>query len=173
LWERGSIHERKYVEHLTKAGLEVVRIDGIDVTDEAARETLAAMNRGTQVIVQGALSYQVWGGRADVLRRVEIPSAIGDWSYEVIDTKLARETKAGAVLQLCLYSDLLTEAQGIAPEYMYVVAPWSDHEPQAFRFADYAAYFRKVKRGLVTALEEQELEETYRQAYARRQRRLP
>ena len=24
LWERGSIHEQNYIEHLTKAGLEVV-----------------------------------------------------------------------------------------------------------------------------------------------------
>ncbi len=161
LWERGSVHERNYVEHLTKTGLEVVRIGGVDVTDETVSETLAAMKRGTQVIVQGSLSYQVWGGRANILRRVEIPSAIGDWSYEAIDTKLARETSAGTVLQLCLYSELLTEAQGIAPEYMYVVAPWSEFEPQQYRFADYAAYFRKVKRGLLTALAEQETEETY------------
>ncbi|MEK7691192.1 MAG: TM0106 family RecB-like putative nuclease, partial [Bdellovibrionota bacterium] len=161
LWERGSVHERNYVEHLTKAGLEVVRIDGVDITDNAVSETLAAMKKGAQIIVQGALSYQAWGGRVDILRRIEIPSAIGHWSYEVIDTKLARETKAGTVLQLCLYSDLLAEAQGMAPEYMYVVAPWSEFEPQQYRFADFSAYFRKVKRSLLTSLTEQETEETY------------
>ncbi len=161
LWERGSVHEQNYVEHLENAGLEVVRIHGVDVTDEAVSETLTAMRHGTPVIVQGALSYHGWGGRADILRRVEVPSAIGDWSYEVIDTKLARETRAGTVLQLCLYTELLTEAQGIAPEYMYVVAPWSDFEPQQYRFADYAAYFRKVKHGLREALANQETEETY------------
>ena len=149
LWERGAIHEQNYVEHLTEEGLEVVRIDGIEVTAEAAAETLAAMKKGSPVIVQGALSHQGWVGRADILRRVEVPSALGAWSYEPIDTKLARETKAGTVLQLCLYSDLLTQAQGATPEYMYVVAPWSDFEPQQYRFADYAAYFRKVKRGLL------------------------
>jgi uncharacterized protein len=31
---------------------------------------------------------------------VETPSALGVWSYEVIDTKLARETKGGTILQL-------------------------------------------------------------------------
>ena len=41
------------------------------------------------------------------MRRVETPSALGPWSYEVIDTKLARETKGNTVLQLSLYSDLL------------------------------------------------------------------
>ena len=53
------------------------------------RQTLAAMNRGAQVIVQGALSHDHWIGRADILRRIETPSDIGNWSYEVVDTKLA------------------------------------------------------------------------------------
>ena len=106
LWDRGSIHEQNYVEHLTKAGLEVVRIDGFDVSSEAVGATIGAMRRGAQIIAQGAFSHQGWIGRADILRRIEVPSRLGAWSYEAIDTKLARETKAGAVLQLCLYSDL-------------------------------------------------------------------
>ena len=161
LWEQGFVHEQNYVEHLTKDGMEFVRIEGIEVTDEAVSQTLAAMKRGARVIVQGALSHDSWVGRADILRRIEVPSAIGNWSYEVIDTKLARETKAGTVLQLCLYSDLLTEAQGLEPEYMYVVAPWSDFEPQQYRFADYAAYFRKVKHGLSAALAKRDTVGTY------------
>jgi predicted RecB family nuclease len=64
------------------------------------------------------------------------------------------------VLQLCLYSDLLSQTQGALPENMHVVAPWSDFQPRTYRFADYAAYFRKVKRGLLAALE-REREETY------------
>src|SRR5215471_1327613 len=161
LWDRGAAHEQSYVEHLTQAGLEVVRIDGAHITDKAVSETLAAIKEGAQVIAQGALAHQGWVGRADILRRVEVPSAIGEWSYEPIETKLARETKAGAVLQLCLYSDLLTQVQGVAPAHMYVVAPWSDFEPRCYRFADYAAYFRKVKRGLLAALAEKEPEKTY------------
>ena len=161
LSERGAAHEQDYIEHLTKAGLDVARIDGVEVTNEAAAETLAAMRRGIPVIVQGALSDQGWNGRADILRRVEVPSAWGGWSYEAIDTKLARETKAGTILQLCLYSDLLATAQDLAPEYMYVVAPWLEFEPQQYRFADYAAYFRKVKRALLTAMLEPAADDTY------------
>jgi hypothetical protein len=36
---------------------------------------------------------------------------------------------------------------------MYVIAPWSEFEPQQYRFADCAAYF-KVKRALLTAMVE-------------------
>jgi predicted RecB family nuclease len=152
LRERGAIHERNYIEHLAKAGLEAVRIEGIEVTGAAVSETLAAMKTGVPVIVQGALANDGWVGRADILRRVEKPSAISEWSYEPVDTKLARETRAGSVLQLCLYADLLTEMQGLAPEYMCVVVPWSDFEPQHYRYADYAAYYRKAKRGMLTSL---------------------
>jgi uncharacterized protein len=161
LWERGLIHEQSYVEHLTKAGLEVVRIDGIEVTSAAVADTVAAMKKGVPVIVQGALAHGGWVGRADILRRVELPSALGGWSYEAVDTKLARETKAGAVLQLCLYSDLIKEVQGLSPEYMSVVVPWSDFEPQQYRFADYAAYFRRVRWELLQSLSKAEAEPTY------------
>ena len=116
LSERGAAHEQNYVEHLKAERVWTsIRIDGVEVTHEAVAETLAGMRSGVPVIVQGALSHQGWIGRADILRRVEVPSALGGWSYEAIDTKLARETKAGAVLQLCLYSDLLTASAGSCP----------------------------------------------------------
>lgn len=155
LSKRGSAHEQSYIEHLRSAdGIEVARIEGVEVTESAVAETLAAMRRGSPVVVQGALSNENWLGRADILRRVDTrPSNFGSWSYEVIDTKLSRETKAGAVLQLCLYSDLLSRTQGTTPEHMYVVAPWSDFIPQRYRFADYSAYFRKVKQALGASME--------------------
>jgi predicted RecB family nuclease len=152
LAQRGSAHEQGYIDHLVASGLDVVRIEGRDVSDGAVADTLAAMRQGTAVIVQAALLHRGWGGRADILRRVEKPSAMGAWSYEPTDTKLASETKAGTVLQLCVYADLLAESQELAPEYMYVVAPWTDFQPQRYRFADYAAYFRKVKCALVKAM---------------------
>jgi predicted RecB family nuclease len=161
LSERGVAHERRYVEHLTAVGLEVIRIDGIEVTDAAVGATHAAMRCGIPVIVQAALAHAGWNGRADILRRVELPSALGGWSYEPIDTKLARETKAGTILQLCLYADLLTAMQGLSPEHMYVVAPWSDFEPQQYRFADYAAYFRKVQHALQCAMAVAPAADTY------------
>ena len=57
-------HEQNYVEHLEKAGLEVVRIGGVEVTNAAIANTLAAMHRGVPVIVQAAMAHQGWKGRA-------------------------------------------------------------------------------------------------------------
>ncbi len=151
LRERGLRHEEAFVEHLLAQGLSAIAIAGLDITVDAARETLEAMASGTDVIVQAALKHGRWSGRADVLRRIEKPSNLGPWSYEIIDTKLARETKAGSVLQLCLYAHLLEQAQGVAPEFLYVVAPWSEFEPQQFQYADYAAFFRKTKQAAENA----------------------
>jgi uncharacterized protein len=161
LWERGTIHEKNYVAHLEDAGFEITKFDGIDITDDAASQTIDAMKSGAQIIIQGAFINSGWSGRTDILRRVEVPSSLGSWSYEVIDTKLARETKGGTVLQLCLYSDLLTHAQGIAPEFMYVVSPWADFAPQQYRVADYSAYYRRVKTSLEQSLSIQENKEIY------------
>ena len=87
----------------------------------------------------------IWYGRADFLRRVEKPSALGDWSYEVVETKLARSTKARAIIQLCFYSELVGEIQGVLPDYMHVVLG-GGAQPEKFPVQRYLAYFRKIRR---------------------------
>jgi predicted RecB family nuclease len=139
LAERGARHEQDYVGHLKANGLSVTAVDGVGVDSSVVTQTLEAMKAGAQVIVQGALQAGHWSGRADILRRVENPSDLGTWSYEVVDTKLARETKGSTVLQICLYSELLAAAQKRVPEFAYVVTPGSDFQPEAFRITDYAA----------------------------------
>jgi predicted RecB family nuclease len=152
LRERGARHEREYIEHLQAQGRDVVTIAGVSPDEAAAQLTIEAMRAGAQVIVQAALRGDGFVGRADVLLRIERPSSLGSWSYEVVDTKLARETKGGTILQLSLYSDLVGAAQALVPELMHVVAPWSGFEPQSYRTADYAAYFRKSQLSLRTAV---------------------
>ena len=127
----------------------------------AVTATTEAMRLGREVIVQGALLADGWGGRPDVLLRVDTPSALGSWSYEVVDTKLSRETKGGTVLQLSLYSDLVGRIQGITPQWSYVIAPWSDYQPQPFRTDDFAAYYRRVKASLERAVKSDQPVQVY------------
>ena len=152
LAERGAQHERGFVEHLKADGITVTLIDGIGIDSAAVTSTLRAMGRGDPVIVQGALQAGRWHGRADVLRRIEKPSRFGDWSYEVTDTKLARETKGNTVLQICLYSDMLSEMQETDPASAYVVTPGTNYVPEEYRIADYAAYYRHVRKSLERAV---------------------
>ncbi len=85
--------------------------------------------------------------------KVPRPSGLGSWSYEVTDAKLATETRAGTVLQLCVYSELVAAIQGDKPEHAHVVAPHHDFKPEPYRLADYEAYYRLVKRRLEAALD--------------------
>ena len=153
LQERGLAHETAYVESLRTQGLSIVRVPNDLPAQEAFDQTCAAMREGHDVIVQATLLGDGWMGRADVLRRVEAPAAEpGDYSYEVLDTKLARETRGRTVLQLCLYSDLLAGIQGRLPERMHVVPPGTDFQPETFRVDDYMAYYRLVRRRLEEAV---------------------
>tara|TARA_R110002033_G_scaffold170978_1_gene215093 strand:+ start:6230 stop:9628 length:3399 start_codon:yes stop_codon:yes gene_type:complete len=161
LWERGIKHEHDYVDHLASLGLQVVRINGVEVTDEAVAATIEAMTSGADVIVQGALRSGSWVGRADILRKVVAPSGLGAWSYEAVDTKLARETKGGTVLQLCLYSELIGDIQGLMPEFAHVVPPWSEFVPERYRLADFGAYYRQVKGGMAASFASRDPQETY------------
>jgi uncharacterized protein len=158
---RGAQHEEGFVEHLRAQGFGITIIEGIGIQDDAIAQTRDAMRRGDSIIVQGAFRVNGWVGRTDVLRRIEEPSKLGAWSYEVIDTKLARETKAGTVLQLCLYAALLEATQGRPPGHCYVVAPWSEYEPQIYRMDDYAAYYRRVRQALELAVSLGEAAQTY------------
>jgi predicted RecB family nuclease len=146
LRERGQEHENAYVATLSAEGLRVkdlTRPDGASRKDDgvAVGETLAAIREGWDVIVQAALGDGGTFGYADVLRRVPGESALGDWHYEVHDTKLATETKGGTILQLCAYTDLIEALQGRRPEHFVVVTPEATHR---YRFEDFAAFYRLV-----------------------------
>jgi predicted RecB family nuclease len=152
LQQHGLEHEHNYLDHLESLGFAISDLREIDAEERAIKETLAAMRSGAQVIAQATLRNGQWFGRADILRRVEKPSALGPWSYEVTDCKLSSETKAGTILQLSLYSELLEQAQCVAPEFMYVVPRTQHFEHETYRVLDYAAFFRQVKTRLEQAI---------------------
>jgi predicted RecB family nuclease len=152
--ERGERHEREYLAHLSAQGLTVANLRNISPKEEnkLLEETMALMERGVDVIAQGALSDGEWFGRPDVLARVATPSKRWAWSYEVADTKLAKETKATTILQLSLYSELLEKIQGTKPESLWVVPPGEGFEGEKYRVSEYEAYYRYVKGRLTEAI---------------------
>jgi predicted RecB family nuclease len=152
LRQRGLEHERAYLAHLEGQGRRITRLDEEEESRRGLERTVAAMYAGADVIAQATLAGGRWLGRADVLLRVERPSGLGAWSYEALDTKLSRETKAGALLQLCLYSDLLRAIQGVSPERMHVVPRRPDFPLDTYRVEDYLAYYRLVRRRLEGAV---------------------
>jgi predicted RecB family nuclease len=153
LRQRGEAHERRYVEALRASGRAVTDLTAAKATTrpEALAATRDAMRSGADILVQAALGDDAWFGYADVLARVEVPSALGPWSYEVHDTKLARVTRGGAILQLCAYTELVGAAQSRTPDAFRVVTPAGT---EVFRTSDFSAYYRAVKTRLLGTLDD-------------------
>lgn len=152
--QRGREHEARFLSELATDGVRVFEItadEEVPVSERIARgreATLGAMRAGADVIYQAVLFNGRGLGYADFLRRVERPSELGGWSYEVWDTKLARHAKASAVLQLCIYSDLLGAVQGRVPDEMHLALGGVARETVSLRVTDYSAYYRSVVREL-------------------------
>lgn len=153
LQRQGDEHELAFLEKIKASGRRVVEIpkDGISLED-SVRLTHEAMRDGPDVIFQGALLDGAWGGYSDFLERVERPSDLGAWSYEVVDTKLKRKPDPKHVLQLCLYSDLLAKVQGVAPEAAHLQL--GDGTRFTVRLAEVSSYARHARRMLEAFLVE-------------------
>ena len=106
--DKGLAHEASYVNKLQSTNLSFIDISKVGASnEEKAQATLTAMKNGIQIIFQATFLDDQFLGYADFLRRIETPSSLGSYSYEVLDTKLSLSVKAKFVIQLAFYSDFL------------------------------------------------------------------
>ena len=144
LQQHGDRHEMAHLQRLEAEGKDVIRIETEDLPfEESLKATREALAVGPDIIFQAALDDGMWGGYADFLERVPIPSDLGPFSYEVADTKLKRKPVPGHVLQLVLYSDLLAAIQGHAPEQAHIQL--GTGERVSFRLSEYSEYARLAR----------------------------
>ncbi len=141
---QGIAHEKAWVERLIADRKDVFTVDA---TRDPAAITLAAMREGRQVVYQGRLVRKPFAGFADFLERTEGDSALGDFHYEICDTKLARSTKPYFLLQLCAYAEMLEEVQGRLPEHIHVVL--GTGERKSYPTNDVYFYYLTVKQAFL------------------------
>ena len=150
--KRGDAHEQAQLARLSAecGGHVDLTPDEFPRTTEeleaAAARTTAAMESGEGLIYQAFLYDGRWQGRADFLRRVPAPSALGDFSYEVLDTKLARRVKPHFVHQLSLYNKLVAGIQGREAADAHIVL--GDGATATIDLVRYAALHRHTVRRL-------------------------
>src|SRR5438045_934643 len=120
LTRRGLEHEARHLAELRTGHRRVVEFPFPEGTiaglSQAHAQTVAAMNEGVDVIYQGTFFDGRWRCHPDFLMRIDRPSKLGAYSYEVADAKLARKAKAAAVLQCCVYAEQIASIQGAEPE---------------------------------------------------------
>jgi uncharacterized protein len=121
----GFKHEAAQLEGYRRAGKTVAEVAAdtrsLPGYRSAEAATLEAMRQGADIIYQATFFDGTWIGHADFLYRVETPSNLGAWSYQVADTKLAKRVKAAAILQLCSYSEHVARLQGVMPVELKVI----------------------------------------------------
>lgn len=147
LQKKGHEHEAAYLGALTSAGrrIAVIESNGRDF-DEAAVATETAMQAGFDVIYQGALRTGRWQGYSDFIERVESPSALGDYSYEAVDTKLKRRADPKHALQLSIYSRAISGIQRTLPQSAHVQL--GNGERASFRVEDAVHYASRLAERL-------------------------
>ena len=82
-------------------------------------------------------------GDADFLIRCNKISQLGNYSYEVLDTKLSKRVEVKHIIQLCVYSELLSYVQGNMPKEMHLYL--GDNQRYSFKITDYIYYYNSTK----------------------------
>ena len=121
--------------------------------------TLDAMRAGVDVIYQATLRDGARSAMRTSCASVPRPPTVGAWSYEVADTKLARQPKAKFVVQLAFYSHLLERWRRGCAAVMHVVL--GDGSERSFRCADYAHYFDALLRRFLARVQDNNAPVTY------------
>ncbi len=147
LCRRGDAHELAELARFRGAGRSVGEVTTTGSSPEALAaaeaETLALMRAGVDVVFQATFFDGRWRGHADFLVKTDHPSALGPWSYDVADTKLARRAKPAALVQLCAYAEHVARLQGTWPRELIVIT--GDGEHHRHPTADVVSYHRMVK----------------------------
>ena len=143
LQEKGLEHERSLLARFQAEGKRVVEIAPKGSLEERTAATLAAMRAGADVIYQGAFLSGAWHGYADFLIRADGASKLGAYHYEPLDTKLAHGAKPKHVVQLAVYADLLTAAQGREPERLHILL--GTGETETLQTADFRYYLAHAR----------------------------
>jgi predicted RecB family nuclease len=142
LAQKGYAHEDAMEATLTEQGLSLVKIDS-GSKEEKREQTISAMNDGIDIIVQARLELDQFGGFADFLVKVSGQSQLGDYHYEVWDTKLANKIKPTFIIQLCCYAEMLEAIQGCRPEIITVAL--GNGEKVRLRTSDFYYYYQSLK----------------------------
>ena len=152
IFAKGNEHERDYLDRLVAQGrmVEEVVYEPGDWQAGAAR-TEELMRAGADVIYQAPFALEGWRGIADFLERIDTPSALGDYSYEAVDTKLARKQMLPHhALQLCFYAAGISRVQGEWPEWVHVEL--GSGERESIRVHEIGSYARHAKEGMQRAV---------------------
>ncbi len=111
----GVRHEEALIKKLLNKNFKVKRLKGKQSKADY-KESFDAMIHGYDFIYQASFNNAQIRGAVDLLKRVEIPSNLGSFSYIPIECKLASNVNTKFIIQALCYCDLLDETLGLLPK---------------------------------------------------------
>jgi predicted RecB family nuclease len=151
LARHGQEHESRYLQLLKKSHDNVVELSRGNFNEQVA-QTIAAMKDGADVIYQGALTDEHWRGYSDFLVKTNTPSDLGNYSYNIEDTKLSAEVKGEAIMQLCIYAELVQHIQGRLPDEIVIIGG-IENEHFSYNPNDFMSYLNYAKKKFLASTE--------------------
>ena len=143
LFEAGHEHEQVLIAQLKREDKRVAELRGKqDASDY--EECLEAMRSGADYIWQASMHNDEMRGSADLLERIEEPSALGDWSYIPIECKLSSHPKPIYLVQACAYCELLTPILGKRPERFKLYLGGAQFKP--YRSSEFWSWYERLRQ---------------------------
>jgi uncharacterized protein len=145
LWRKyGDEHEAKYLKLLQENNKPNITIDPKQSDQERFEATKDAIKKGFKLIYKAFFVDKNFRGECDFLIRLEQKSDLGEYSYEVYDTKITKNLRSKHVLQITGYSFLLSKVQGSMPLKMHLIDGSNiTHDYKVSEFIDYFLYSKE------------------------------
>ena len=160
LWkEMGVEHEKRHYKILKEKYKKSITIKSDLNEKDRFDETVRAIQKGYDLIYHAYLIDDNLRGEADFLIKCDTKSDLGDYSYEVYDTKITRNLKPRHVTQITAYSDMLGKIQKVLPEKMYLID--GSDEYHSFKTIEYIDLFYHSKKEFIKFLSNTSKEKIY------------
>lgn len=147
LQTKGYEHESTFLNSLIEEGKNVLEIKNSKY-ELMISQTKSAMSSGVDVIAQACLQLDNFIGITDFLIKVPGKSNLGEYQYEVWDTKLSKKMKPYFAIQLCCYAEMLEKYQGLKPEKVAIVL--GNKKVIHIKTDDYFSYYRMLKSSFLS-----------------------
>jgi len=160
LWkEMGVEHEKRHYKILKEKYKKSITIKSDLNEKDRFDETVRAIQKGYDLIYHAYLIDDNLRGEADFLIKCDTKSDLGNYSYEVYDTKITRNLKPRHITQITAYSDMLGKIQKVLPEKMYLID--GSDEYHSFKTIEYIDLFYHSKKEFIKFLSNTSKEKIY------------
>jgi uncharacterized protein len=122
---KGIQFENDYFKELQKKYSKVIdlkRKDKNTTQEDIAKKTIQYMKEGYEIIRGGYLIDEKWKGEFDFLEiNKKKKSKLGNYSYEILDTKNTKNINPDHIFQVVIYDILLEKLQGVNSQEFHII----------------------------------------------------